>query len=197
MPIFGRLKDRQLIKHFSKEVMEDIIDTPVIIFKPYITKSNTNLYGEGVDGDKAWRTGVLLHAMINREDQEYMQTDYGIDVNQKITYSFLNEDIWNKTKAGTDEENGFSIEIGDLVYYDSNYWEVDSLIKNQYLFGRNQNVLSGDGANFGFNNETEMHGESLSTVAAAHLTRKSKLNIESPVESNINDITNEINGLYR
>ena len=90
MPIFGRLKDRQLIKHFSKEVMEDIIDTPVIIFKPYITKSNTNLYGEGVDGDKAWRTGVLLHAMINREDQEYMQTDYGIDVNQKITYSFLN-----------------------------------------------------------------------------------------------------------
>ena len=32
MPIFGRLKDRQLIKHFSKEVMEDIIDTPVIIF---------------------------------------------------------------------------------------------------------------------------------------------------------------------
>ena len=51
--------------------------------------------------------------------------------------------------------------------------------------------------NFGFNNETEMHGESLSTVAAANLTRKSKLNIESPVESNINDITNEINGLYR
>ena len=197
MPIFGRLKDRQLIKHFSKEVMEDIIDTPVIIFKPYITKSNTNLYGEGVDGDKAWRTGVLLHAMINREDQEYMQTDYGIDVNQKITYSFLNEDIWNKTKAGTDEENGFSIEIGDLVYYDSNYWEVDSLIKNQYLFGRNQNVLSGDGANFGFNNETEMHGESLSTIAAAHLTRKSKLNIQEPAKENLKDLNNEINGLYR
>lgn len=197
MPIFGRTKDRELIKHISKEVMGNVIDTPVIIFKPYITKSNTNLYGEGINGDKSWRSGVLLHAMINREDQEYMNTEYGIDINQKITYSFLNEDIWNATKAGTDEENGFSISIGDIVYYDSGYWEIDTLNKNQYLFGRNQNVLAGDGVNFGFNNESEMHGESLSTVAAAHLTRKSKLNIQEPAKENLKDLNNEINGLYR
>ena len=198
MPIFGRLNDRKLIKHFSKEVMEDIIDTPVIVFKPYITKSNTNLYGEGVNGDKAWRTGVLLHAMVNREDQEYMQTDYGIDVNQKITYSFLNEDIWNaNTKGDNIEENKFSISIGDLVYYDCNYWEIDSLTKNQYLFGRNQNVIEGDAQDFGFSSTADMHGESLSTIAAAHLTRKSKLNIESPSESNIKSISSELNGLYR
>jgi len=42
-----------------------------------------------------------------------------------------------------------------------------------------------------------MHGESLSTIAAAHLTRKSRLNIESPSESNIKSVTSEINGLYR
>ena len=198
MPIFGRTNDRKLIKHFSKEVMEDIIDTPVIVFKPYITKSNTNLYGEGVNGDKAWRTGVLLHAMVNREDQEYMQTDYGIDINQKITYSFLNEDIMSKnSKFDTGEESAFSIQIGDLVYYDSNYWEIDSLTKNQYLFGRNQNVIEGDAQDFGFSSTTDMHGESLSTIAAAHLTRKSRLNIESPSESNIKSVTSEINGLYR
>ena len=200
MPIFGRQKDRELIKHFSKEVLQDILDTPVLIYKPYITKSNTNIYGEGVNGDKNWRPGVTIHATINREDQEWASNDFGIDINQKITFSFLNEDIWNISTSGTDENNGFAVEIGDLVYYDSNYWEIDTTNKNQYLLGRNQNVISGDGEAFGFADETEMHGESLSTVATAHLTRKSKLNVEEPPKIDTNTestVTNANQGLYR
>ena len=92
------------------------------------------------------------------------------------------------------------IEIGDLVYYDSKYWEIDTTNKNQYLLGRNQNVISGDGEAFGFTDETEMHGESLSTVATAHLTRKSKLNVEEPPKIDTNTestVTNANQGLYR
>ena len=201
MPIFGRLKDRQLIKHFSKEVMENIIDTPVLIFKPYITKTNTNLYGEGVNGDKNWRPGIRLNALINREDQEYQQLEYGIDMMQKASFSFLNEDISalnTNIVEGIDEElSGFAIEIGDLIYYDAQYWEIDSMVKNQYLLGRNQNVIEGDGVDLGFTSESEMHGESLSTVVQAHLTRRTKVNIETPAEINRSNTTNTISGLYR
>ena len=195
MPIFGRQKDRELIKHFSKEVMQDILDTPVIIYKPSVSNTNVNLYGEGVDGNKNYRPGVKLHATINREDQEWGSSDLGVDVSQKATFSFLNEDIWNTATPGVDEENGFAIEIGDLIYYDTQYWVIDNTIRNQYLHGRNQNVISGDGVDFGFANESEMHGESLSTVVQAHITRKSRINVIEEPESY--STSNKTTGLYR
>tara|TARA_R110000787_G_scaffold89316_5_gene189186 strand:- start:399 stop:1061 length:663 start_codon:yes stop_codon:yes gene_type:complete len=220
MPIFGRQKDRHLIKHFSTEVLQDILDTPVIIYKPYISRTNTNIYGEGTDGDKNYRAGVVLYAAINREDQEWSQTDLGVDITQKGTFAFLNEHIWgvsnsaqgnqsaysshnstfNPTVSGEDEEDGFAIEIGDLIYYDSQYWEIDTTIKNQYLSGRNQNVMTGDAADLGLGagNEWKIHGESLSTVAAAHITRRSKINVEiiEPVTT-VKDGSGDAQGLYR
>tara|TARA_R110001592_G_scaffold54140_6_gene165827 strand:+ start:2447 stop:3046 length:600 start_codon:yes stop_codon:yes gene_type:complete len=199
MPIFGRQKDRELIKHFSKEVMQSIIDTPVIVYKPYVSTTNVNLYGEGVNGDKNYRAGITIHATINREDQEWTTTDLGVDITQKGTFTFLNEDIWNvAVTTGNTEENGFAIEIGDIIYYDTQYWEIDSTNKNQYLHGRNQNVMAGDGADFGFSNEAEMHGESLSTVVQAHITRKSRINIEEPTQTTTDgNSPNSAHGLYR
>ena len=199
MPIFGRQKDRELIKHCSKEVMQSIIDTPVIVYKPYVSTTNVNLYGEGVNGDKNYRAGITIHATINREDQEWTTTDLGVDITQKGTFTFLNEDIWNvAVTTSNTEENGFAIEIGDILYYDTQYWEVDSTNKNQYLHGRNQNVMAGDGADFGFSNEAEMHGESLSTVVQAHITRKSRINIEEPTQTTTDgNSPNSAHGLYR
>ena len=175
MPLFGRNKDRQLIKHFSKEVMSDVIDTPVILYKPNLSDSAVNIYGEGVNGGKSWRPGIELNAMVERQDQEYQQLEYGIDLNQKATFSFLNEDIWEKNKNLNDNNLGFAIEIGDIIYYDANYWEIDAVVKNQYLFGRNEFLMSGD--------TIGKEGESLSTKVETHLTRLSKINIEEVKES--------------
>jgi|TARA_R110000822_G_scaffold165525_1_gene306015 hypothetical protein len=199
MPIFGRQKDRELIKHFSKEVLQDILDTPVLIYKPFITRTNTNMYGEGVNGDKNYRPGVLLHAIINREDQEWTTDTFGIDIEQKGSFTFLNEDIWKVAATGSDESDGFAIEIGDLIYYDAQYWEIDTTVKNQYLHGRNQNIIAGDGVAFGFADETDMHGESLSTVAQAHITRRSRINVETSTSgpSTTPDASNNSQGLYR
>ena len=195
MPIFGRNKDRMLVKHFNDEVFKNILDTPVMIFKPSLQKTSTNLYGEGPNGYKQWRSGVQIYASINREDQSWEATDFGLDVKQNITFSFLNEHIWELNVAGATEESGFSVDIGDIVFYDSHYWEIDSTIRNQYLFGRNQNVTNvhGGGTN-------AIEGESLSTIAAAHLTRRSKLNIERPEEINsvgVSGTNEEFQGLYR
>ena len=195
MPIFGRTKDRQLVKHFASEVLNNILDTPVMIFKPSVVKTNVNLYGEGPDGYKRWRNGVQLYATINRGDQEWETTDFGIDSTQNITFSFLNEHIWNINTSGRGEENSFAIDIGDIVYYDSHYWEIDTVNRNEYLFGRNKNVTDTHGGDV-----NGIHGESLSTVAAAHLTRISRLNIEHPTKSNnvgTSGTDEEFQGLYR
>ena len=194
MPIFGRQKDRELIKHFNNEVVKDILDTPVMIFKPFIDRTNINLYGESPAG-KRWRTGVKIYAYINREDQEWGNTEFGIDINQKATFSFLDEHIWNINTAGRNEQNAFAIEIGDIIMYDSQYWEIDTTVSNQYLFGRNEHVtdiFDSDG--------NAIEGENLSTIASAHLTRRSKLNIEHPRQLRTfgkKETTEQFQGLYR
>ena len=197
MALFGRTRGVKLIKHFSKEVLEDIIDTPVTIFKPSIVRTNTNLYGEGPDGFKKWRGGIKIYATINREDQEWNSTDFGLDIDQKATFSFLNEHIDDiRSSGGNNEDESFIIDPGDIILYDSQYWEIDSTNRNEYIFGRNEDVatpVSGVGSN-------AVHGESLSTIAAAHLTRRSKLNIEHPKELRSTGTSGgdaEYQGLYR
>ena len=85
------------------------------------------------------------------------------------------------------------IDPGDIVHYDSHYWELDTTNRNQYLFGRNSNIQSAVGG-------TIEHGESLATVAEGHLTRRSKLNIEHPNDINVKGVSGtdeEFQGLYR
>jgi len=176
MPIFGRQKDRELIKHFNNEVLQNILDTPVMIFKPYVNMTNTNLYGESPTG-KRWKTGVKIYATVNTEDQEWGNSDFGLDVNQKVVFSFLNEHIWSINTGGASEEDAFIIDPGDIVMYDSQYWEIDTTVRNEYLFGRNQYTTD-----VFDNDDNGSEGESLSTVAEAHLTRRSRLNIEHPAQ---------------
>ena len=141
MPLFGRSKDRNLIKSFNKEILYDWLDTKVVVFVPFTNRSNTNIYGEGSDGYKKYKTGIEMYATVNTADQEWSSQEFGVDINQKITFGFLNELIY---KAGysiaeeDDEDRNYSISPGDVVYYDSNYWEIDSTNRNQYLFGRNE-----------------------------------------------------------
>jgi len=196
MGLFGRQRDRELIKHVSQEVLQDILDTPVLIYKPHVSRTDTNLYGEGPDGYKRWRNGVKLHAAILREDQEWNTNDFGLDISQNITFSFLNEHIWEANISGSSDEAGFAIDPGDIVLYDSHYWEIDTTNRNQYLLGRNEAVY--DSINSELAVDTQ--GESLSTVATAHLTRRSKLNIEHPkhLKGGVTSGTNEdFQGLYR
>jgi hypothetical protein len=191
MPIFGRNNDRNLIKHFSNEVLTNILDTPVTVFKLSLNKSNTNIYGEGNDAYKTWKVGVKLYATVLTDDQEWSNTDFGLDINQKITFAFLNEHINDVQIGGLD--GAFIVDPGDIVHYDSHYWEINSTNRNQYLFGRNSNIQSAV-------NGTIEHGESLATVATAHLTRRSKLNIEHPSDirsSGETGTTEETHGLYR
>ena len=191
MPIFGRNKDRNLIKHFSNEVLKNILDTPVTVFKLSLNKTNTNIYGEGENGYKTWKVGVKLYATILTDDQEWTNNEFGLDINQKITFAFLNEHINDVNIAGVD--GAFMIDPGDIVHYDSHYWELDTTNRNQYLFGRNSNIQSAVGG-------TIEHGESLATVAEGHLTRRSKLNIEHPNDLNVKGVSGtdeEFQGLYR
>ena len=59
-------------------------------------------------------------------------------------------------------------EVGDIIEWDKAYFEIDSMVDNQIVGGKDPDYsLAG-----------EMHGSSLSIICTTHMTRMSRLNIE-------------------
>jgi len=72
MALFGRYfsqRDINLVNQFNAELMRDIIETLVVLFKIAPNETNTNIYGEAVAAEgKSFYSGVELSSIIDRGD---------------------------------------------------------------------------------------------------------------------------------
>ena len=193
MALFGGQRDISLFRKLNRELINEIIDTEVDIFKAAIHDTIGNLYGEALD--KVYKPGVRISCLIDHEDPEWSSDEFGSDVNQKATFKFLRDDLL--PGKGDPNPDAFALgyadanfgdivsfpvgnpaaniilEVGDIIYWDNTYWESTSIIEDQYLFGKNPDTDKGyiDGGR-------ESFGSSFSTIVSAHETRKSKLKLE-------------------
>ena len=91
-------RDINLITRVSKELVGDkqnnkdgIINQEVVIYKPSLQESATNMYGESAGGKKIYKNGVQMAALIEAQDFDYNQDDFGPDNNQTATFSFIRQ----------------------------------------------------------------------------------------------------------
>ena len=89
-------RDINLITRVTKELVGDaknnkdgIINQEVVIYKPSLQESSTNMYGEAADGIKIYKNGVQLAALVDADDFDFNQEEFGPDANQTATFSFL------------------------------------------------------------------------------------------------------------
>ena len=116
----------------------------------------TNLYDES--SKKVYNTPTLISSLVTLDDQAWTSEDYGSDVTQTATFAFLRDDLVDFNTP---------IKIGDIVEYKSRFFEIDSVIENQTVMGKNpDNWFGGD-----------THGYNVSIICQAHMTRQSNLNI--------------------
>lgn len=160
MALFNRSEDIDLINTINRELINDIIEQTVAIFKYQrdVTDTNSNLYGESATG-KSYKPGVLVNCLIERGNQEWSDSEFGTDLNQTMTFSFLFDML--------QETHNITIEIGDIIEYDNAYWEVGAAEQTQFWGGRNDR------------DPNQSHGEGIAIIATAHLTRRSRLGIEN------------------
>jgi hypothetical protein len=92
------------------------------------------------------------------DEQVWTSEDYGTDLTQNAVFAFLKDDLVN---------NNIKPEPGDIVEYRSRFFELDSIVENQLVAGKDPDNW------FGGNS----HGASMSIIYAAHMTRQSTLNI--------------------
>jgi len=158
MALFGGSRDISLFNKISKELINDIIQTEVGYYKFVLERTTANVYGESMG--KMFYEPVRIACLMNKEDQAWSSDDFGSDVDQTINFRFLKQEL---------RDINLVPEIGDILLFKNNFYEVDEKVENQLIMGKDPDYAISTG--------TTDFGNSHSIVLNAHLSRVEKLNL--------------------
>jgi hypothetical protein len=131
-------------------LVDTVIQVAVVLYKINIYETKVNIYGEALN--KTWHQGVELYALADKEPENVQYEGFGPDNTQVITFKFDRD---------TCSEKNIYPEIGDIVYFDGSYYEIDNTNEIQFIGGQ--------------------PGNNYSIVATTFMVSKSSLNIEERV----------------
>ena len=175
MSLFGTSRDASLIRHIGRELINNIIEQQVGYYKINLAETTTNMYGES-NGSKIYYDPVLVNCLIERSAQEWTTDSFGPDVARKIQLRFLKDDLAGTNlsielpEGGKGFQYGILPEVGDVVVWQNNYYEVDDVLENQYFVGKDPD--------YSYSTDNDNFGSSISIIVNAHYTRVEKLGIE-------------------
>lgn len=123
-------RDLRFIGSINGELMGDIIETLVTIFKISPNETKTNIYGEtSQDTGKWYLPAIEISALVERSEMETEQDDFGPTRSQNHIF---------KMREKMCMEKNFYPEIGDIFYWNDRYYEVDNVVQEQLLGGQSE-----------------------------------------------------------
>ena len=158
MALFGKSRDINLFHTINSELLKDIIQTEVAYYKFALEQTVANVYGESMG--KNYYEPLKIACLIERQDQAWASDDFGSDVNQTVGFRFLKNELIDINLIP---------EVGDILLFRNNFYEIDSKIENQLIMGRDKD--------YAISKETIEHGESFSVLVNTHISRVEKLNL--------------------
>ena len=155
---FGSSRDIDLMINIGRELLHDIIEQEILYHKISLEDTDVNLYGESLS--KSYWTAVKLNCLITRGDQVINIEEFGPDLGREASFAFIRKDLEDKSVVP---------EVGDIVEWHNDFYEVDTVRENQLFMGRdNQYNLASYGSQF---------GSTISIIVDCHLTRADKVGI--------------------
>jgi hypothetical protein len=151
MARFALSRDIKFFEGISRELVEAVVETTVVLYKLIIEDSKLNLYGESLN--KTYYQGVECAAIIAREDTTANYEGFGSDVSQNVEFRF------NRVLL---KEKDFYPEIGDIIYHNDGYFEIDNVREEMLIGGR---VETGA-------------GEKFTIICSTFMTRRSNIQTE-------------------
>jgi hypothetical protein len=143
-------RDINFFKSISRELVDSVIQTTVVLYKLVISDVKTNLYGESLN--KSYYQGLECTAVIERQDTSVTYEGFGSDQGQTAEFRF---------NRFTLEDKGFYPEIGDIIYHNDAYFEIDNVREDQLVGGRPD--------------------EKFSIICSTFMTRRSSIQTEEKV----------------
>jgi len=130
MGLLGRyfsVRDLRLVNSLNGELMGDIIQNEILIYKMAPSEMKSNVYGESTpESGKLYYPGVEVTCLIDRADIDTSYDEFGPDRNQTVVFKF--------------RENMLKLvnlypEVGDIIRFNERYHEIDNVVQEQLLGG--------------------------------------------------------------
>jgi hypothetical protein len=131
MARFALSRDIKFFESIARELVDVVVETGVVLYKLVIEDSTTNLYGESLN--KTYYQGLECTAMIERESSTTEYEGFGADKNQLVEFRF---------NRFTLEDKGFYPEVGDIIFHNNGYFEIDNVREDQLIGGQVDNKFS-------------------------------------------------------
>ena len=142
-------RDMRVQNSFNAELLGDIIQTEVTIYKISADATNVNVYGESdQQTGLTFYPGVEITALIERADITTEYSEFGPDRKQDVVFRFR-EDMLKLV-------NLFP-QVGDIIMFNERYHEIDNVVQEQFRGG--------------------IAEKSLSIICNTHYSKLSKLNL--------------------
>ena len=135
-----------------------MVSEEVGYYKISLADTVVNVYGDAKK--KVYFNPILLVCTIGRQPQTNSDEVYGTDTNRLVDFNFLRDDLI---------ELQLVPEKGDIVMWQEAYYEVDNVVENKLIVGKNPEYALEEGLN--------NFGNSLSITCQAHLTHVNRLNL--------------------
>ena len=158
MALFGGSRDISLFNQVNSELIKDIIQTEVAYYKFALEQTTSNVYGESMG--KNYYEPLKIACLIDRKDQEWSSDDFGSDISQSIGFNFLKTEL---------RDINLVPEIGDILLFRNNFYEIDSKVENQLILGRDPD--------YAISTETIDFGDSFSILVNAVISGIQRLNL--------------------
>jgi len=141
--MFGGNRDISLFRHLNRELMGNIISQECLYYKIKTKETKTNIYGETSD-KKQYFQPVLLTCLVERGDRVDDVDEFGVQYSKDIIISLLKDDLLGKGECfnnNYDKGDHFGADlvpkIGDIIFWNGEYFEINSITNNQLFTGKN------------------------------------------------------------
>ena len=131
MPKFLQTRDIEFFKGIARELVDDVVQNTIVLFKINMNETKVNIYGESLN--KTWYPGVELYALYSKSPEDIVYEGFGPEMQQNITF---------KLDRMMCEEKNVYPEVGDIIFFDTSYYEIDNTNEIQFIGGSPDNNFS-------------------------------------------------------
>ena len=158
MSLFGSQRDYKLFAGINKELLSDVMEQEILYYKISLNDTSANIYGEALE--KSYLPAVKLNCRIDTQQGQTVDDEFGSDYTKLVDYYFLRDQL---------VEGNVVPEVGDIIMWHENYYEVDTVIENQFFVGKDNN--------YQLESRNNKFGASISLLCKTHMTRADKVGI--------------------
>ena len=158
--MFGRSRDIDMFFNINKELLGQIIEQKIGYYQVVLDETSPNIYGENLN--KTFKGPVLINCLLERGAMESSNDDFGVDITRPLTIRFFKPHLITANIVPN---------IGDIVLWNEDYYEIDNVVENQLVVGKDPNYAYTD------ENFVPDAGTSLSIIVTCHYTRPERVGL--------------------